>query len=105
MLEYVILFIFIGIILYPLQMNPAAKIIELILVVYAGYKNPLIGLFCAIVFMYSMSIKPVDVKPDPISRVMDRILPKDSNQTVCTGKTNENDYSPNEPYTAYNVEV
>jgi len=105
MLEYVILFIFIGILFYPLQMDPLAKTIELILVVYAAYKNPLIGLFCAIIFMYSMSIKPIVAKPDPISRVSERLMPKDSNRTVCTGKTNENDYSPNEPYTAYNVEV
>lgn len=86
-------------------MDPIAKIVELVLIVYAGYKNPLIGLFCAIVFMYSLSLKPMVSKPDPISRISDRMIPKDSNRTVCTGKTTENEYSPNEPYMAYNVEV
>lgn len=105
MLEYVILFIFIVFLLHPLQMDPLAKVVQLVLLVYAGYKNALIGLFCALVFMYSLSIQPKESVPR-VSEipVRDRMVPEESNRSLCTGKT-KGDYSPKESYTAYNVEV
>ena len=107
MLEYLILFIFIGLMFHPLKMDPLAKVIELVLLVDAGYKNPLIGVFCAIIFMYSMSIQPVPQKKEilPISTMAEKMRPQESNQVVCTGKTVDTYYLPNEPYTAYNVEL
>lgn len=104
MLEYVILFIFIVFLLHPLQMDPLAKVVELILLVYAGYKNALIGLFCALVFIYSLSIQPKESVPIVERTVQDRMVPEQSNHALCTGKT-KGDYSPKESYTAYNVEV
>ena len=108
MLEYVILFIFIMLVFYPLHMNPMTKLLELILVVYAGYKSPLIGLFCAIIFMYSMSHKPDDKEEkhsETANVLSERMRPQDSNQTMCTGKTVDTTFLPNESYTAYNVEL
>jgi hypothetical protein len=107
MLEYLILLIFIGLMFHPLKMDPLAKVVELVLLVYAGYKNPLIGVFCAIVFIYSMSIQPVPQKSEslPISTMAEKMRPQESNQVVCTGKTVDTHYLPNEPYTAYNVEL
>jgi hypothetical protein len=84
------------------------KVMELILIVYAGYKSPLIGLFCAIIFMNSMSLHS-DEKEEPLpptaNVLSDRMRPQDSNQTVCTGKTVDTTFLPNEPYQAYNVEL
>jgi hypothetical protein len=108
MLEYLILLIFIGLLFYPLQMDPLAKGIELVLLVYAGYKSPLIGLFCAIVFIYSISIHPKVIRPTPsipIPLLAEKMRPQESNSTVCTGKQMNTNYLPNEPYKAYNVEV
>ncbi len=108
MLEYIILFLFIVLLFYPLQMSPLAKVLELVLVVYAGYKSPLIGLFCAIVFMYSISLSlPIKAPSTPLSIPMmsEMVRPKESNSAVCTEKTTEAVYLPHEPYQAYNVEV
>jgi hypothetical protein len=106
MLEYVILFIFIVFLFHPLQMDPLAKVIELVLLIYAGYKNALIGLFCALVFIYSLSLKTgaKESPKVPEKVVLDRMVPEESNRSLCTGKTT-GDYSPKESYTAYNVDI
>ena len=107
MLEYIILFIFIGFIFYPLKMDMTAKVLELILVCYAAYKSLLIGLFCSIIFIYQLSLfepsKGV-AKQLSLYELEERIRPKESNNT-CVPKKEESVYSPNEPYQAFNVEI
>ena len=106
MLEYLILFIFIGLIFYPLQMNITAKIIDLILVCYAAYKSFLIGLFCSLVFVYHLTLKEptAPVHKMCLYELEERIRPKESNNT-CVPKKKEANYSPQEPYQAFNVEI
>jgi hypothetical protein len=110
MLEYIILFIFIGLIFYPLQMDMTSKTLELILVCYAAYKSLLIGLFCAIIFVYHLSLKDpasASVKKMSLYELEERIRPKESNST-CVTKKSESAYSPHEstePYKAFNVEI
>lgn len=111
MLEYVILLLFIILMFHPLQMNPLAKGLELVLLVYAGYKSPLIGLLCAIVFVYSLhlsgqlpKIKSM-IQQESIPLLSEKMKPQDSNSAVFTEKTIDTTYLPNESYQAYNVEV
>lgn len=107
MLEYIILFIFIGLIFYPLHMNTTAKVVELILVCYAAYKSFLIGLFCSIVFVYNLTLTETSKKPVHkmcLYEIEERIRPKESNNT-CVHKKKEANYSPQEPYQAFNVEI
>jgi hypothetical protein len=107
MLEYIILFIFIGLFFYPLQMDMTSKTLELILVCYAAYKSLLIGLFCAIIFVYHLSLKDptkASVKKMSLYELEERIRPKESNGT-CVPKKSEPEYSPHEPYKAFNVEI
>ena len=92
MFEYLILFIFIGIFFYPLQMDMLSKTMELILVVYAGHKSPLVGVFCAFVFMYNMTLQPrklPEIEATPISMLTENFMPKDSNQMPFVKKENE----------------
>jgi hypothetical protein len=108
MLEYLILLIFIGIMFYPLQMDMTAKIVELILVFYAAYRSLLIGLFCAIVFAYNLSLsetKSYPLKKVSVYELEERIRPKDSNNTCVPITSYSLEYSPNEPYKAFNVEL
>ena len=92
MLEYLILFIFIGIFFYPLKMDMLSKTMELILVVYAGHKSPLVGVFCAFVFMYNMTLRPrkiPEIEVTPISTIAENLIPKDSNQVPFVKQENE----------------
>ena len=102
MLEYLILFIFIGIFFYPLKMDPLSKTMELILVVYAGHKSPLVGVFCAFVFMYNMTIQPrkvPEIEDTPIPILAEGFTPKDSNKVPFAKK--ENDHV--DAYSTFNV--
>lgn len=92
MFEYLILFIFIGIFFYPLQMDLLSKTMELILVVYAGHKSPLVGVFCAFVFMYNMTLQPrklPEIEATPISMLTENFVAKDSNKEPFIKKENE----------------
>jgi hypothetical protein len=107
MLEYIILLIFIGLTFYPLKMDLTAKIIELILVCYAAYKSYLIGLFCAIIFVYHLTLTEksrAEPKKMSLYQLEERIRSKNSNDT-CVPKKEESTYSPREPYQAFNVEI
>jgi len=108
MLEYVILLIFIGIMFYPLEMDMTAKIIELILVCYATYRSLLIGLFCAIVFVYNLSLIEKEARPQKklsLYELEERFRPKESNNTCVPIKSYSLEYSPKEPYKAFNVDL
>jgi hypothetical protein len=108
MLEYIILLIFIGLIFYPLKMDMTSKTIELILVCYAAYKSLLIGLFCAIIFVYHLTLTEqeiVPIKKVPLYDLEEKIRPKDSNETCISTKTVQPNYSPNEPFQGFNVEI
>ncbi len=102
MLEYLILFIFIGIFFYPLKMDMLSKTMELILVVYAGHKSPLVGVFCAFVFMYNLTIQPrktPEIEATPISMLTENFVPKSSNDVPFIKK--ENDHV--DAYSTFNV--
>ena len=86
------MFIFIGIFFYPLQMDLLSKTMELILVVYAGHKSPLVGVFCAFVFMYNMTLQPrklPEIEATPISMLTENFVAKDSNKEPFIKKENE----------------
>ena len=103
MLEYLILFIFIGIFFYPLQMDMLSKTMELILVVYAGHKSPLVGVFCAFVFMYNLTIQPKkvpEIEATPFSILSEKVRPKESNREPFSGKSGGTHV---EAYSTFNV--
>jgi len=103
MLEYLILFIFIGLFFYPLQMDLLSKTMELILVVYAGHKSPLVGVFCAFVMMYNMTVRPrkvPEIEATPLPVLLEAFRPQDSNRVPISG-TKENEHV--EAYSTFNV--
>ena len=74
-------------------MDLLSKTMELILVVYAGHKSPLVGVFCAFVFMYNMTIQPrklPEIHATPLSMISESLRPRASNNTpFSTTKNNE----------------
>ena len=105
MLEYLILFIFIGLLFFPLRMTPLAIFVELALIIYASYKSVLIGLFGALTFIMNMTAQPLPrSSPDEVPLVIlsEKLTPQDSNR-VAFSKSNGSSYVPNETYTAFNV--
>jgi hypothetical protein len=81
MLEYVITLVFAILLFYPLQMSLYVKLLELTGIVFVSYKNPLLGIICAAIFIKQFPIESMVVHvKKPFRMALDeQIRPKDSN--------------------------
>ena len=88
MLEYVFMAIFAILFVKPLRMTPPTKLVELAMVVYVSYKNPLLGILCAAIFIRQVPVEGmVAHKKTPIRMALDeQVRPKDSN-SIRTAKS------------------
>jgi hypothetical protein len=89
MLEYVFMAMFAILFVKPLRMTPPMKLVELAMVVYVSYKNPLLGILCAAIFIRQTPVEGmVTHKKKPIRMALDeQVRPKDSN-SIRTTKSN-----------------
>lgn len=81
MIEYVFVAVFVGLFLMPVRMTPLQKAAELIMIVYVSYKQPLLGILCAMVFIRQLPVEGMVLhKKNPSRMALDeQIRPKDSN--------------------------
>jgi len=81
MFEYVLTLAFAILLFYPLQMSLPVKLIELMGIVFVSYRNPLLGIICAAIFIKQFPIESMIVHvKKPIRMALDeQIRPKDSN--------------------------
>ena len=89
MIEYVFVAVFVGLFLMPVQMTLIQKVIGLAMIVYVSYKQPLLGILCAMVFIRQLPVEGMVVhKKNPTRMALDeQVRPKDSNsiRTVKSG--------------------
>ena len=81
MIEYVFIGVFALLFWKPVPMTDLMKVIELVMVVYVSYKQPLFGILCAMVFIRQMPVEGMVVhKKNPTRMALDeQVRPKDSN--------------------------
>ena len=89
MIEYVFVAVFAGLFLMPVRMTPIQKVVELAMIVYVSYKQPLLGILCAMVFIRQMPVEGMILhKKNPTRMALDeQVRPKDSNliRTIKSG--------------------
>lgn len=89
MIEYVFVAVFAGLFLRPMKMTLVQKVIQLAMIVYVSYKQPLLGILCAMVFIRQLPVEGMVVhKKKPTRMALDeQVRPKDSNviRTVKSG--------------------
>jgi hypothetical protein len=87
MIEYLFVFIFILLFIKPYPVNNYLKIIELVMVIYVSYKNPLLGILCAASLIKQLPVESLTVqKKHSPSRIHidEQLRSKNSNTTVFT---------------------
>ena len=86
MLEYVFATIFVLVFIKPVRLNDTVKAIELAMIVYVSYKNPLLGLLCAMIFIQQIPVEGmISHKKNPTRMALDeQVRPKDSNSLPVT---------------------
>jgi hypothetical protein len=86
MLEYVFMAVFALLFIKPMPLTNSVKMVELAMLVYVSYKNPLMGILCAAIFIRQMPVEGMVVhKKSPTRMALDeQVRPKDSNSIRAT---------------------
>jgi hypothetical protein len=86
MLEYVLSLLFLGLLIRPVKMNILVKAIELGVIVFISFKNPLLGILCAAVFIKQFPVEAMTmtVKSPNRMAIDEQIRPKNSNAILVT---------------------
>jgi hypothetical protein len=86
MLEYVLSLVFILLLVYPIRMTLLVKAIELAVIVFISFKNPLLGIVCAFIFVKQFPVESMTmhVKSPHRMALDEQIRPKDSNTMMVT---------------------
>jgi hypothetical protein len=81
MLEYVLSLLFLILLVRPIKMTSAVKAIELGVIVFITFKNPLLGILCAAIFIKQFPLEAMTtrVKTPHRMAIDEQIRPKDSN--------------------------
>lgn len=85
MIEYVLTMVFVVILLRPIPMSLPVKSVELATILYVSYKNPLLGIICAFIFIKQLpQHKQVMYKKTPTRMALyEQMRPKDSNTMIA----------------------
>ncbi len=85
MIEYILTIVFVIIFMRPIPMSLPVKSIELLSIIYVSYKNALLGIICAFIFMKQLpSKRPPSYKKTPTRMSLyDQMRPKDSNTMIA----------------------
>jgi hypothetical protein len=86
MLEYVFITLFVLLFVKPMRLTPSVKLVELAMLVYVSYKQPLMGIICAAIFIRQIPVEGMVVhKKTPTRMALDeQVRPKDSNSIRAT---------------------
>ena len=87
MIEYFFVFLFIVLFIKPYPVNVYLKVIELVMLIYVSYKNPLLGILCATSFVKQLPVEGLTIqKKQTPSRINldEQLRSKNSNSTVFT---------------------
>jgi hypothetical protein len=86
MLEYVFMAVFVLLFIKPMRMTHPVKLLELAMLIYVSYKQPLMGIVCAAIFIRQMPVEGMVVhKKTPTRMALDeQVRPKDSNSIRAT---------------------
>ena len=57
MLEYVFLSLFVLLFIKPMRMTNQVKLLELAMLIYVSYKQPLMGIVCAAIFIRQLPVE------------------------------------------------
>ncbi len=81
MLEYVFMAIFVLFFFKPMRLTDSVKVVQLAMLIYVSYKDPLLGILCAAIFIRQMPLEGMVVhKKTPTRMALDeQVRPKDSN--------------------------
>jgi len=81
MFEYVLTLAFVLFLFFPVSLTLPVKIGELMSIVVVSYKNPLLGIICAALFIKQFPVESMIVQvKKPVRMALDeQIRPKDSN--------------------------
>lgn len=87
MIEYFFVVLFILLFIKPYPVNIYLKIVELMMVIYVSYKEPLLGILCAASFIKQLPVEGLTIQkklsPSRI-HVDEQLRSKNSNTTVFT---------------------
>ena len=89
MIEYFITLLFCLIYFYPLPRTFLTKAIELAVIIFVSYKNPLLGIICAAIFIKEFPVEKMTIHKSKESRMSldEQMRPKESN-ALPVQKTN-----------------
>jgi hypothetical protein len=81
MFEYFLVLLFIVLFIKPLKLTLGVKLVELVMIVYVSYKNPLLGIVCAAIFLRQYPMEGMQTSPHKPSRIAldEQMRPKNSN--------------------------
>jgi len=85
MIEYILTIIFVIVSMRPIPMTLLLKSVELVSIIYVSYKNPLLGIICAFVFIKQLPPKRMPMYKQNPTRITlyEQMRPKDSNTMVA----------------------
>jgi hypothetical protein len=86
MLEYVFMALFVLLFVKPMRLTPSIKLVELSMLIYVSYKQPLMGILCAAIFIRQFPVEGMVVhKKTPVRMALDeQVRPKESNSIRAT---------------------
>lgn len=88
MIEYILTIGFVIMFMHPIPMSLPVKTIELLSIIYVSYKNALLGIICAFIFMKQLPSKKPTYKKTPTRiSLYDQMRPKDSNTMIAIKST------------------
>jgi hypothetical protein len=81
MIEYFITLLFCLLYFYPLPRTFLVKAVELAVLIFVSYKNPLLGIICATIFIKEFPVEKMTVHKSKESRMSldEQMRPKESN--------------------------
>ena len=84
MLEYVLSLFFLILLVRPVKMTSLVKAIELGVIVFITFKNPLLGILCSAIFIkqFPLEAMTMHVKTPHRMAIDEQIRPKDSNTMI-----------------------
>jgi hypothetical protein len=86
MLEYVLSLLFLCLLIRPVKMTVLLKAIELGVIVFVSFKNPLLGILCAAIFIKQFPVEAMTVTVKSPNRITidEQIRPQNSNAILVT---------------------
>lgn len=81
MIEYLLTLLFSILYVYPLPRTPFIKLVELSIIIFVSYKNALLGIICAAVFIkqYPPKRRALSYQSTTRMNLDEQLRPKDSN--------------------------